>query len=47
MPESLVDSQMATLEAPIGEDDVAVIDAARPVDAILADIVGWIAGRPR
>jgi gluconokinase len=37
MPPSLLDSQLATLEDPAGEEGVIGYDVARPVDEIVAD----------
>lgn len=42
MPATLVDSQMEALEYPVREADVLVIDALRPVDAIVAEISVWL-----
>ena len=35
MPASLVESQLATLEPPVGEGDVVTIDAALPLPAVI------------
>ena len=45
MPESLIDSQLQTLEPPVAENDVVALDSTRPVTAIVAAIVEWIDGR--
>ena len=38
---SLVDSQFATLESPLGEADVLQLDAALPLDSLLAQSLQW------
>ena len=38
---SLVDSQFATLESPVGEPGVLRVDATRPLDALIPDVVLW------
>ena len=47
MPESLIDSQLRTLEPPVAEDDIVVCDATRSVAEIVADIVEWIGAGTR
>lgn len=42
MPTSLVDSQFATLESPEGEPGVLTVDASRPREAVITDIVSWM-----
>src|SRR5690606_24116483 len=42
MPTSLVDSQFATLEPPEGEPGVLTVDASRPRQAVVAEIVEWM-----
>ena len=42
MPISLVDSQFATLESPEGEPGVLTVDASRPREAVVAEIVAWM-----
>ena len=39
---SLVDSQFATLESPVGEAGVLRLDARRPLDAMSADVLAWL-----
>ena len=41
MPTSLLDSQFATLESPLGEADVLQLDAALPLDSLLAQSLQW------
>ena len=38
MPAGLLDSQLATLEVP-GPDEALVVDADRPLDAVVDEIV--------
>lgn len=42
-PPGLVASQYAALEPPTNEPLVLELDARRPVQALVADIVGWVA----
>lgn len=42
MPASLLDSQLATLEDPTGEDGVCTIDVETIPDAIVAVAVAWL-----
>jgi gluconokinase len=39
---SLVDSQFATLESPIGEDGVLRVDALAPIDALQRQVTRWL-----
>lgn len=39
---SLVDSQFATLESPVGEAGVLRVDATEPIEALCAAVVRWI-----
>lgn len=39
---SLVDSQFATLESPVGEPGVLRVDAARPLDELCASVGAWL-----
>jgi gluconokinase len=39
---SLVDSQFATLESPVGEAGVLRLDARRPLDSMTADVLAWL-----
>lgn len=41
MPASLVQSQFATLEPPRDEPRVLTVDALRPIEDIVAEVVGW------
>ena len=43
-PISLVDSQFATLESPVGEPDVLVVDAAQNPAQQLGQVLHWLAG---
>jgi gluconokinase len=45
MPASLVDSQFATLESPVGEPGVLSVDATLPLEDIQAQVVRWLAMR--
>ena len=45
MPASLLESQFATLESPVGELLVHRIDADLPVEQIVAESAGWLAGQ--
>jgi gluconokinase len=42
MPASLLDSQLATLERPGPDEDVLVLDGARPVAPLAAEALGWL-----
>lgn len=44
MPASLVDSQFATLEPPIGEPLTLVVDASKPIDVIGEQAAAWWKG---
>ena len=46
MPISLVDSQFATLEAPNGEPGVLTVDASRPRQVVVEQIVEWMHQEP-
>jgi gluconokinase len=39
---TLVDSQFATLESPVGEAGVLRLDAALPLDHLLAQALQWV-----
>nr|WP_205665093.1 gluconokinase [Caldimonas tepidiphila] len=41
-PPSLVDSQFATLESPVGEPGVLRVDATAPLASIVASVTGWL-----
>jgi gluconokinase len=41
---SLVDSQFATLEVPLGEAGVLRVDASAPVDHLQAEVSAWLRG---
>lgn len=41
-PVSLVDSQFATLESPVGEPGVLRVDAMRPMDELVATVGRWL-----
>jgi gluconokinase len=43
---SLVDSQFATLESPVGEPGVLRVDAARPIEHLINDVLVWVQGTP-
>lgn len=43
MPESLLDSQLATLEAPGDDEGVVVLDATRPIDELAAAVAAVLA----
>lgn len=43
-PVSLVASQFATLENPTNEPGVLRLDATEPLDALVAQVVGWVRG---
>lgn len=40
---SLVDSQFATLESPVGEPGVLRVDATEPIEALCAAVARWVA----
>lgn len=40
---SLVDSQFATLESPLGEPGVLAVDALKPLSQLQADVCAWLA----
>lgn len=40
---TLVDSQFATLESPVGEPGVLRLDALRPIPALQAQVSAWLA----
>ncbi|WP_354344475.1 hypothetical protein [Phyllobacterium ifriqiyense] len=42
MPVSMLDSQLSTLESPVGEDLVFRQDVSRSIDAIVGASVGWL-----
>ena len=46
MPASLLASQLATLEAPDANEHAVTLDVARPVEAIVAQALAWLAARP-
>ena len=46
MPTSLVASQFATLESPEGEPGVLTVDASRPRQSVVEDIVEWMRQPP-
>ena len=39
---SLVDSQFATLEPPVGENGVLRLDGALPLEVLLSKVLGWL-----
>ena len=41
-PPSLVDSQFATLERPVGEDGVLAVAAVRPIAELSEEVCGWL-----
>lgn len=45
-PPSLVASQFATLESPVGEPGVLRLDALRPLDALRDEVVAWMREGP-
>ncbi len=47
MPVSLLESQLATLETPVGEPLVHRIDAALPVERIVAESADWLAAQSK
>lgn len=46
-PPSLVDSQFATLESPVGESRVLRVDAMAPLQRLQAEVSDWLRGRRR
>ena len=44
-PPSLVNSQFATLESPVGEDGVLRVDATQAADAVVAQALRWLQGK--
>lgn len=46
MPDSLVASQFADLEAPVAEHLTLTVDATRPLDAIVDQAIDWHASTP-
>ncbi len=46
MPASLLESQLTTLEMPVGEPLVHRIDAALPVERIVAESADWLVAQP-
>ncbi|MBS0387856.1 MAG: gluconokinase [Proteobacteria bacterium] len=42
MPVTLVDSQFRTLERPVDEPHTLILDAARPIDELLATLAAWL-----
>lgn len=45
MPPALLDSQLATLEAPDGDEDACTLDGTRPIDGNIARVEAWLATR--
>ena len=45
-PPSLVRSQFATLESPVGEPGVLRLDATRPLDELRDEVVAWMRAAP-
>jgi gluconokinase len=45
MPPSLLDSQLATLEPPIGEKRAVTIDGNQPFEAVMKSILVWLGER--
>lgn len=45
MPASLLASQLATLEAPLPDEDALLVDATQPVDALVGQVARWIEER--
>lgn len=43
MPAGLLESQLATLEHPEGDEEVVVLDATRPIDELAADVAALLA----
>lgn len=44
MPLSLLESQLATLEIPVGEPDVVTVEIEQPVERIVSEAIARIAG---
>lgn len=44
-PSNLVDSQFATLESPVGEDDVLTLDADLPLPKLTGSVLEWLGNR--
>lgn len=44
---SLVDSQFATLESPVGEPGVLRVDAMAPLPRLIAEVSDWLHGKRR
>ena len=44
-PPSLVNSQFATLESPVGEDGVLRVDATQAADTVVAQALRWLQGK--
>jgi gluconokinase len=42
MPASLIDSQFATLESPVGEAFTLAVDAAEPIEQLALRVDGWL-----
>jgi len=42
MPASLIDSQFATLESPVGEDRTLALDAALPIEDLAVQVDAWL-----
>lgn len=42
---SLVDSQFATLESPVGEEGVLAVDALEPIASLQRRVAGWLHGK--
>lgn len=45
MPASLLQSQLQTLEPPLGENDVCIVSGEEPVGSIIATIARWVEGQ--
>lgn len=45
MPPSLLGSQLATLERPAPDEPAVTLDAARPVEVLIAEALAWIDSR--
>lgn len=43
-PASLVANQFATLESPVGEQDVLAVDATAPMPELVTEVGAWLAG---
>lgn len=46
MPTSLLGSQLATLERPGADECAVTLDATQPIDALVAQVMAWLHGRP-